>query len=69
MSQTRDQAIKNLQQCGQCKRWRTVPDCDHCWVDNHRCPPTVKQAIQTLNRAVSIGEEAKATLKVLRELQ
>ena len=55
---TRDEAVAALVQCAVCRRWRCVPDCDHCWVDNHRCPPTPAQAQRILARAVALGEEA-----------
>lgn len=55
---TRDEAIAALVECPRCRRWRCVPDCDHCWVDNHRCPPTPPEAMRLLSRAVEIGNEA-----------
>lgn len=55
---TRDQAIEALRECRRCGRWITVPTCDHCWVDNHRCPPTLQQALAALKRAIELGDEA-----------
>jgi hypothetical protein len=55
---TRDEAIAALRECPRCQRWRCVPECDHCWVDQHRCPPTLAEAVRVLNRAQAVGEEA-----------
>lgn len=63
---TRDEAIKALKECGVCKRWRVAPSCDHCWVDRHRCPPTLEQATTTLRRAVTVGQEAEVMLARLK---
>jgi hypothetical protein len=66
-TRTREQAVKELRQCSRCSRWVTTLECDSCWVDNHRCPPTIERAVALCNRAVEIGEEAKriaAKLKI-----
>jgi hypothetical protein len=55
---TREEAIKALRMCPACRRWITTPECDHCWVDNHRCPPTPAEAQRILARAVALGAEA-----------
>jgi hypothetical protein len=57
---TRDEAIAALKQCSRCWRWVTVPICDHCWVDQHRCPPTLARAQADLTRATELLTEAKA---------
>lgn len=66
MPMTRDEAIEHLRECGRCHRWITTPSCDHCWVDDHRCPPTVDQALGLLNRAMEIGREAELIAAKLR---
>lgn len=66
---TREQAIERLAECPGCHRWITTPDCDHCWVDKHRCPPTVEGARAIIERAIKIGREAEAInakLKLVR---
>lgn len=69
---TREQAIAALKMCGACKRWITTRDCDHCWVDQHKCPPTLvsmtPKAVRALKRAIEIGNEAERMLKELRAL-
>lgn len=55
---THDEAIRELRPCLRCKRWIVAETCDGCWVDAHRCPPTLRQALADLNRAVALGEEA-----------
>lgn len=65
---SRDEAIARLRKCAQCKRWITTVDCDHCWVDNHRCPPAPQAAVAALNRAIEIGREAEALKRTLATL-
>lgn len=55
---TRDEAIARLCLCPNCGTWRTDPDCDRCWINNHACPPTQAQAAAYLARAVELGREA-----------
>lgn len=55
----RDEAIAELKQCRGCRRWVTTPTCDHCWVDQHRCPPTLDRALADLRHAVELGAEAR----------
>jgi hypothetical protein len=58
-TRTREQAIKDLIQCDGCGRWITIRgSCDSCWVDNHRCPPTLDKTLAMLNRAMELGAEA-----------
>jgi hypothetical protein len=66
--ETREQAIEHLQQCGTCKTWRTDPECDHCWIGAHRCPPTPEQAMAQLRRAIEIGHEAQQIARRLSAL-
>lgn len=66
MTMTREEAIAALKRCPRCKRWITTIDCDHCWVDAHRCPPTVSVAIGLLDQAIKIGTEAEALRAKLR---
>jgi hypothetical protein len=73
MNMTREQAIEHLKPCGTCTRWITTQDCDHCWADQHHCPPTlismVPKQIAALNRAVEIGKQAEACLRELKSLK
>lgn len=68
---TRDEAIKALKPCG-AGHWHTGATCDGCWVNDHRCPPTmiamVPKAIAALRRATEIGKEAEQLLAELRKL-
>ncbi len=61
---TKDEAINALHQC-QCGRWITGQDCDSCWVDAHRCPPTLADATEMLDRAIKIGREAESLRRKL----
>jgi hypothetical protein len=63
---TREEAIQDLHPCEKCGRWITVPTCDSCWVDRHKCPPTLDQARAALVRAIEIGKEAEAIMKRFR---
>jgi hypothetical protein len=65
-SMTYDEAIAALHPCERCGRWITVPSCDSCWVDAHKCPPTLDQARTSLLRAIEIGKEAEALMVKFR---
>lgn len=65
---TRDEALKALRECPVCRRWITVHDCDTCWANNHRCPPTPAQALSALKRAVALGAAAAKMQEELRLL-
>jgi hypothetical protein len=65
---TRDEALKALRECPKCRRWITTPTCDHCWVDNHRCPPTPAEAARALARAATLGDEAKRLQAELKRI-
>jgi hypothetical protein len=68
---TRDEAIKALKPCG-AGHWYTGGTCDSCWVNEHRCPPTllreVPKQIKALERAIEIGKMAEECLAALKSL-
>lgn len=68
---TREDAIKALRPCG-AGHWHTGATCDSCWVNEHRCPPTmvalVPKTIAALKRATEIGKEAEKMLTEIRQL-
>ena len=61
---TKDEAIKALHECSECKRWIVArgdgPEhCDHCCVDAHRCPSTPTEAAALLQWAIELGRKAE----------
>lgn len=66
---TREQAIEKLRECGECKRWITTAECDHCWVDRHRCPPTVAKAKRTLQEAIEVGQQARLIMTKIQRIE
>lgn len=66
---TREEAVEALKACGK-GHWHTGATCDSCWVNDHRCPPTllrdVPKQIQALERAASVGKMAEECLQALR---
>jgi hypothetical protein len=69
---TREDAVKALKPCG-AGHWHTGATCDSCWVNEHRCPPTLvsmlPSQIKALHRAVEIGKEAEKCLRELRAVK
>lgn len=67
----RDEAIQALKPCG-AGHWHCGVTCDGCWVNEHRCPPTMvalmPQTIAALKRATEIGREAERMLAEIRKL-
>lgn len=43
MTWTRAEASRELHQCSAGKHWITMPTCDSCWVNEHRCPATMAE--------------------------
>lgn len=64
---TREEAITALRMCPACRRWITTPECDHCWVDNHRCPPCPPMPTGGATETVNYNETAylRAYLRVI----
>ncbi len=62
---TREEAIEKMRQCSGCRRWITTTSCDHCWVDQHRCPPTMAEVRQLIEDAEAI---APAVARLRRQL-
>jgi hypothetical protein len=65
-SMTKEEAIQALRRCLTCSRWLCYPTCDSCWVDAHKCPPTLDQARASLVRAIEIGKEAEELMSKFR---
>lgn len=61
MTRTREQAIDDLRQCS-AGHWITTISCDSCWVNEHRCPPTLDEIEGLLREA----DQLRAVMDSLR---
>lgn len=63
---TREEAAGMLRLCSAGKHWVTTPTCDSCWVNEHRCPPTVAEInglVQDAQRLAIMVEKVRTQVR------
>jgi len=60
MAYTRLEAVEHLRLCSTGKHWITSLTCDSCWVNEHRCPPTLADAEKLVREATELQSRAAA---------
>lgn len=62
---TREEAAGMLRLCSAGKHWVTTPTCDSCWVNEHRCPPTLAEVEAVLRDVGDLQGRAEVLRKRL----
>lgn len=57
---TREEAAVQLHLCSAEKHWITTPTCDSCWINEHRCPPTLADTNRLVREAQELERRALA---------
>lgn len=63
---TRSEAVTRLHECPARKHWITTPTCDSCWVNEHRCPPTLAEMGELVREGEQLNELVERTRAKMR---
>ena len=66
MPWTREEATRELRQCGTGKHWITTLTCDSCAMNEHRCPPTLAEInglVQDAQRLAVLVEKVRTGVR------